>query len=153
MKNEPIVKYDGYLIEEGNKFSIIAARTSSGSCPFWEGMVEWIRIAADPSISNKNPKKIEAFALSAFFKKFCEHGPWKNDTQIKPLYDGYFEFKVKETGLRVPFYYDDKNRSVVILTHFFQKKSQKTPKNELERMEQIKREFTELRKPKLRRIK
>ena len=150
MKNEPKVKHGGYLIQEGSKFSIIAARTGE-NCPFWEGMDEWIQIASDPSISNKNPKKIEAFALAAFFKKFCEHGPWRNETQIKPLYGGYFEFKVKETGLRVPFYYDDENRSVVILTHFFTKKSQKTPKSELDRMEKIKKEFTEFRT--IRRIK
>ncbi len=137
MENIPKIQYGGILITEGEKFSIIAAKTNQNTCPFYDEY--FLRF------SKKEDRKSEVVRLSALFQKFSDRGPWNDPTQLKPLGDGFYEFKVK-TGLRVFFYYDESNRQVVVLTHAFHKKSQKTPPKELERMKQIKKDFEEFRK-------
>lgn len=84
--------------------------------------------------------------LGTYFEKFCNHGPWSNEHQIKHLGEGFYEFKKVDTGLRVPFYYDAINRNVIILTHYFEKKKQKTPQKELKKMKVLKKQFEEYRK-------
>jgi phage-related protein len=71
-------------------------------------------------------------------------GLWSNKKQIRSLGDGFWELKNENSGLRVPFYFDKMNRNVIILTHYFQKNEQKTKKEELKKMKDIKKEFTEV---------
>jgi phage-related protein len=140
MENEPKIKYGGILITEGDRFSIIAAKTNERTCPFYDEY--FLKVLP---ILSKQGRKAEIVQLQALFQKFSELGPWNDPTKLKALEDGFYEFKLK-TGLRVFFYYDEKNRQVVILTHAFHKKSQKTPPKELERMRRIKKDFEEFRK-------
>jgi phage-related protein len=65
---------------------------------------------------------------------------------LNDLGEGFFEFKNVDTGLRVPFYYDSENRNVIVLTHYFEKKRDKTPQKELSRMKEIKEQFIRARR-------
>jgi phage-related protein len=60
--------------------------------------------------------------------------------------NGLFEIRIKigSNIFRVFCFFDEGN--LVILLNGFQKKSQKTPKNEIEKAERLKREYHEERK-------
>lgn len=148
MTNAPTIKYGGFLIAEGEKFTIIAAVLDSGNCPFWEYFEklnnDYNRILKKGG--SKNNKTCKDYGtLSHYFDKFCDHGSWSNKDQLRSLGNGFFEFKNIDTGLRVPFYYDESNQSVIVLTHYFEKKEQRTKKKHLERMASIKTAFEKKR--------
>ena len=148
--SEPIKKYGGYLIAEGESFSIICAITKSGNSPFWEYFLElkekYLKKFEKGKINKRDSINLDFTVLRHYFEKFCSTGPWSNKDQLRSLEDGFFEFKNIDTGLRIPFYYDDINRRVIVLTHYFEKDGQKTPPKEKERMKDIKRQFEEFRK-------
>ena len=60
---------------------------------------------------------------------------------VKHIEDGIFELRVEHGGniFRVFFIFDEGN--IVLLFNGFQKKSQKTPRNEIEQAKQIKIEY------------
>ena len=60
--------------------------------------------------------------------------------------DGLYEIRVQSGSdiFRIFCFFDDKN--LVVINHGFQKKTQKTPKREIERGEKIKREYYEEKK-------
>lgn len=154
MSLEPRFKYDGILIIEadrrlGEKFDIIAARLESGNCPFWEYFCELHHKYTESlrkKISFNKNDEVNFRKLNQYFEKLCKTGPWHNEKQIRKIGDGFFEFKVMETGLRVIFYYDELHEGVVILTHSFIKKKDKMPEKEKEKMHAIKRSFEKMRK-------
>jgi hypothetical protein len=140
----PIKRHGGILIAEGDLYEIIAAMIGEDSCPFWDYYQDLKKkyekiLEKGGSQNNKICKDYNT--LARYFGKFVDHGHWPNETQLGNLDDGFFEFKNVDTGLRVPFYYDKRNRKVVILTHYFEKKSQKTPPKEISRMKAIKTSF------------
>lgn len=161
MALQPKYKYSGVLIaeadrEKGEKFDIIAAVTDNGKCPFWDEFFldliqKYANAQSKKGISDKlalNKKdKINYQRLDHYFERFVKNGPWNNRTQMRPIEDGFYEFKCIETDLRVLFYYDDLNSSVIILTHYFDKGgSEKTPLREKERMHRIKESFEKFRR-------
>lgn len=155
---EPKYKYDGILIleadkEKGDNFDIVAAVTESGSCPFWDEFYLPLNQKYNESMSKgfsfNKKDKINYSVLSTYFDKFCRIGPWSNKHQLRPIENGFFEFKCIETSLRVIFYYDKINRGVIILTHYFDKGgSDKTPQKEKDRMYRIKDSFDKRREKK-----
>ncbi|HOM10914.1 MAG TPA: type II toxin-antitoxin system RelE/ParE family toxin [Spirochaetota bacterium] len=154
MTLEPKYKYGGILIVEadkksGEKFDIIAAQLESGNCPFWDyfcGLKHKYEESLRKRISLKKDDQINFSKLHQYFDKFCRTGHWYNERQIKKIEDGFFEFKIMETGLRVIFYYDELNKGVIILTHTFLKKKDKMPQKERERMYFIKDSFEKMRR-------
>ena len=70
-----------------------------------------------------------------------ESGGRVNGKYVKYLRDGIFELRTEYEGniYRVFFIFDDGN--IVVLFNGFQKKTQKTPKGELERAIRIKEEY------------
>ena len=60
--------------------------------------------------------------------------------------DGIYEIRVQFGGniFRIFCFFD--NDSIVVVGHGFQKKTQKTPTNEIERIEKIKKEYYEEKK-------
>lgn len=154
IENKKRYKCDGVLIMEadrsnGDRFDIIAAVNESGHSPFYD---EYFLPLVDKyskslkknvSLNKKDQKNYQV--LMNMFKKFCRTGSWKNKQQLGVLCDGYYEFKCVSTGLRVPFYYDNENRNIIVLTHYFEKKRQKAPKKELNRMKEIKKSFENYR--------
>ena len=126
----------------------MAAITENGESPFFDFFSKLTEMYNTEELAT-NSKELQNFQkLDYYFRRLVETGPWYNETQIKPLEDDFFELKIKSTGLRVPFYYDEKNRSVVICTHHFEKKQKKTPKEEIARMKDIKRSFEKRRQRK-----
>lgn len=144
MESENRKEHGGWLIQKGSKFCIIAALTESGNSSFFE----YFKVLKAGFISGAlaSAEKTNFSKLDHFFRRFSETGPWGNETQLKYLEGDIFEFKVKETGLRVTFFYDPQIRGVIVLTHHFIKKSQRTRKEEIERANLIKNSFIKGRK-------
>lgn len=143
----PTRKYGGYLIASGDAFDIIAAVTENDDSPFWDYFQDVHDKAMEAIARGKKTKEsFDYQTLQYYFNKFSGHGSWNNIVQLRSLGDGFFEFKNVDTGLRVPFYYDDRNRRVIILTHYFEKQKGKTPAEELDRMKKIKERFDRARR-------
>lgn len=73
-----------------------------------------------------------------------EHVPAKgppawNKEQSRPLGHKLFEFK--QDDLRVLYFYDEAERGIVVCTHGFAKKSDKTPRREIDRAKRIKNTY------------
>ena len=87
------------------------------------------------SLSVKQQQK-----FASLFKLLADAGKLWNERKFKHLEgsDQIFEFKVDDGRVLCFFFVGQR----VILTHGFSKKSQKTPKGEIERAEKYKTEFT-----------
>lgn len=143
-------RHGGLLIQEGQQFTIVAAVYDTGVCPF----ADWL----DASTARYNQGVQEVIdaprdglsegltKLAVYFRKFADHGKWNNTEQLNTLGDGFYEFKHVSSGIRVPFYYDEQNRRVIILTHGFVKKQQKEPYDGKPRAIEIRRLFEEWRR-------
>jgi phage-related protein len=140
------VLYGGILLSRpitDTGFFIIAAIREGGKCP----LVDWIEETTLKSkseksgIKNKNNDYINIYNLRKYFERISTVGIWKNENQIKHLLDNIYELKVIETGLRVFFSFDPKNRKVIILSHYFIKKKQKTNPGEIDTAKKILDEF------------
>jgi phage-related protein len=83
--------------------------------------------------------------LAALLTETAEKGPLHNDTKFKDLpgSDELYEFKTTG-GLRLFCFWDD--GSLIICTHGYIKGSQKTPKREIERAEQMRKAYLEAKK-------
>ena len=72
-----------------------------------------------------------------------ENGNQLREPYSKPLEDGIFELRAKLgsdiTRILYFFFYEGR----IILTHGFTKKTQKTPRNEIERAKKYRKEFLE----------
>jgi hypothetical protein len=152
MAKGPTIKHGGVLIAEGEAFTIIAAVVETGKSPFFDEFYTDLnsryKDALQKGVNPPHKDYTNYSTLKHYFDKFKDHGSWKNNTQLNDFegYDNFFEFKCNETGLRIPFYYDKENRKVIILTHYFEKKGNKTPPKELKRMCDIKERFEKIRK-------
>jgi phage-related protein len=84
------------------------------------------------------PEK-EQVQLAALFQRLAETGKIWNEQKFKHLEgtDSIFEFKANENRVLCFFFVGKR----VILTHGFKKKQAKTPKGEIERAENLKKEF------------
>ena len=140
------VLYGGILLSRpitDTGFFIIAGIREGGKCP----LVDWIEETTLKSkseksgIKNKNNDYKNLYNIRKYFERLSTVGIWKNETQIKHLKGNIYELKVKETGLRIFFSFDPKNRKVIILTHSFIKKKQRTDPVEIEIAQKILNEF------------
>jgi|ERR1043165_6920193 phage-related protein len=84
--------------------------------------------------------------IVSMIARTAEHGPPRDEEQCRALEgdraEGLFEFKTRG-GVRVLWFYD--RERIIICTHGFIKKSQKTPPGEIERAQLIKRRYFEER--------
>ncbi len=145
-KGKPITKRGGILIMEGDQFSIVAAVTENGACPFWDEY--YFPMAQSLGLPDRaRDLDLEAFVkLREYLRRFADTGPWSNREQLKPVEGtAFFEFKVKKTH-RVFFYYDSLHRKVVLLTHHTVKKKGKLQQSDLSRMKQIQESFERRRR-------
>lgn len=78
------------------------------------------------------PKEVEK--LSSLLTYTSQNGPPKNIERCRPLEDGLFEFKAG--SLRVIWFWEA--NCLILCTHGFVKKCQKTPPGEIERAKKIK---------------
>ena len=98
--------------------------TRDGQCPVWE-FLENLRIK---SASNKDAR-IQHKQASLYIELLQQNGTRLNDNITKHLEDGIWELRPGNTRV---FYFFYENNTFVLL-HQFRKKSQKTPKREIEK--------------------
>ena len=98
--------------------------TRDGQCPVWE-FLENLRIK---SASNKDAR-IQHKQASLYIELLQQNGTRLNDNITKHLEDGMWELR---PGNNRVFYFFYENNTFVLL-HQFRKKSQKTPKREIEK--------------------
>lgn len=98
--------------------------TRDGQCPVWE-FLENLRIK---SASNKDAR-IQHKQASLYIELLQQNGTRLNDNITKHLEDGIWELRPDNNRV---FYFFYENNTFVLL-HQFRKKSQKTPKREIEK--------------------
>ena len=98
--------------------------TRDGQCPVWE-FLEDLHIK---SASNKDAR-IQHKQASLYIELLQQNGTRLNDNITKHLEDGIWELR---PGNNRVFYFFYENNTFVLL-HQFRKKSQKTPKREIEK--------------------
>ena len=98
--------------------------TRDGQCPVWE-FLEDLRIK---SASNKDAR-IQHKQVSLYIELLQQNGTRLNDNITKHLENGIWELR---PGNNRVFYFFYENNTFVLL-HQFRKKSQKTPKREIEK--------------------
>jgi phage-related protein len=102
---------------QGAKFAIAFAREKSGACPgceFFDGL-----------------SLLDRAKLMALFQIAADHGKFHNPEKFGDLGDGLYEFKSFQ--IRMPFAYAKNERGLILITHGFIKKKDKTPKEEITR--------------------
>ncbi len=102
---------------QGAKFAIAFAREKSGACPaseFFERL-----------------GTLDKAKLMALFQIAGDHGKFYNPEKFGDLGNGLFEFKSFQ--IRMPFAYAKNERGLILITHGFIKKKDKTPGEEIER--------------------
>ena len=105
------------VVYQGARFAIAFARETSGSCPaceFFDGL----------SLAGKAK-------LMALFQLAADQGKFYNPEKFGDLGDGLYEFKSFQ--VRMPFAYAKSERGLILVTHGFIKKKDKTPKEEIAR--------------------
>jgi hypothetical protein len=108
----------GEEIATGKK-TIVWAESTDGRCPAKQFFDE---------LDEREQAKLENL-----FEMMAEQGTVRNHEKFKLLEDGLFEFKAHQ--LRMPCFFDSRNR--VVVTHGFRKKRDDAPKAEIERARQI----------------
>lgn len=98
--------------------------TQNGECQIWD-FLEGLRIKA---VSNKDAR-IQHKQVSLCIELLQQNGTHMNENITKHLEDGIWELR---PGNNRVFYFFFKNDTFVLL-HQFRKKSQKTPKREIEK--------------------
>lgn len=105
------------VVYQGAKLRIAFAREKSGACPaseFFDGL------------DTRDKAK-----LMALFRIAADHAIFHNREKFGDLGEGLFEFKSFQ--LRMPFAYAKKERGLILITHGFIKKKDRTPKEEIQR--------------------
>ena len=105
------------VVYPGAKFAIAFAREKSSACPAWE-FFDGLSL-------------LEKAKLMALFRIAADHGAFYNDQKFGDLKNGLFEFKSGQ--IRMPFAYAKNERGLILITHGFIKKKDKTPKEEITR--------------------
>jgi phage-related protein len=105
------------VIYKGAVLTIAFANEQSGACPggeFYDSL----------DVGDKAK-------LMVLFQLLADHGKCYNPQKFGDLGKGLYEFKSFQ--IRMPFAYARTERRIVLITHGFVKKKQKTPKGEIER--------------------
>ena len=98
--------------------------TQDGECQVWD-FLEGLRIKA---ASNKDAR-IQHKQASLYIELLQQNGTHMNENITKHLEDGIWELRPGNNRVFYFFFHDD----IFVLLHQFRKKSQKTPKREIEK--------------------
>ena len=98
--------------------------TEDGKCPIWE-FLEALRLKAP---TNKDAR-IQHKQASLYIELLQQNGTHMNAEITKHLDDGIWELRPRNNRVFYFFYQND----TYVLLHQFRKKSQKTPKREIEK--------------------
>ena len=106
--------------------------TQNGECQIWD-FLEGLRIKA---VSNKDAR-IQHKQVSLCIELLQQNGTHMNENITKHLEDGIWELR---PGNNRVYYFFFKNDTFVLL-HQFRKKSQKTPKREIEKAKRERNDY------------
>jgi len=109
------------LVYHGKMFRIAFARDREGACPAEEFFDE-LPIADKAKLDN-------------LFRIMGDLGKHNNPEKFGDLEDGLYEFK--SFKIRMPFAYAEDERGLILITHGFRKKKDKTPPAEIVRARRI----------------
>lgn len=70
------------------------------------------------------------FHLVALIKRFADTGKLHSPEQLNNEGDGFFAIKSRSPALRAYFWYDSKERGVIVVSHIIVKKQQKLDKQD-----------------------
>ena len=98
--------------------------TQDGECQVWD-FLEGLRIKA---ASNKDAR-LQHKQASLYIELLQQNGTHMNENITKHLEDGIWELRPGNNRVFYFFFQDD----IFVLLHQFRKKSQKTPKREIEK--------------------
>jgi phage-related protein len=102
---------------QGVVFAIAVAREKSGACPACEFFDKL--------------SLLDKAKLMALFQITGDHGKFYNPEKFGDLGSGLFEFKSFQ--IRMPFAFAKNERGLILITHGFMKKKDKTPRAEITR--------------------
>jgi len=105
------------IVYPGLKFTIAYIIDPSGACP-----------AGEFFDSLGLPDKAK---MNALFRTAADHAPFHNPEKFGNLGAGLYEFKSHQ--IRMPFAYSSSERQLILVTHGFIKKKDKTPREEIDR--------------------
>lgn len=105
----------------GALFTVAFAVEKSGRAPGLE-FIESLPVA-------------EQVKVLRLFQLVADLGRSKNPEKFGDLGEGLFEFKSHQ--IRMPFVYHARQRGLILVTHGFFKKQQRTPRTEIERARRI----------------
>lgn len=114
---------DRPVIYCGSKFKIVFARDSTGSCP--------AQVFFDACSSQDKARLMHLFRILSE----TELGAPKNPEKFGVPDNGLFEFKSFQ--IRMPFSYARREKGLVLISHGFVKKRDKTSPAEIERAKRI----------------
>lgn len=109
------------VIYPGMRFRIAFARDYDGSYPAEE-------------FFDQLPKADQA-KLVSLFRILGDHGKYSNPQKFGDLEDGLYEFKSFQ--IRMPYAYAQYEKGLLLITHGFWKKKDKTPHSQIERARKI----------------
>jgi phage-related protein len=101
----------------GSTFTIAFAKEKSGACPAGEFF--------------DRLSQLDQVKLMALFLIAGDHGKFYNPEKFGDLGRGLFEFKSFQ--IRMPFAYARNERGLILITHGFMKRKDKTPRKEITR--------------------
>ena len=105
-------------------YTVEFCETQDGECQVWD-FLEGLRIKA---ATNKDAR-IQHKQASLYIELLQQNGTHLNENITKHLEDGIWELRPGNNRVFYFFFQDD----VFVLLHQFRKKSQKTPKREIEK--------------------
>lgn len=112
--------------------------TKDGECQVWD-FLEELRIKA---ATNKDAR-IQHKQASLYIELLQQNGTHLNENITKHLEDGIWELRPGNNRVFYFFFQDD----IFVLPHQFRKKSQKTPKREIEKAKRERDDYLTRRRP------
>ncbi len=112
-------------------FSVYAVETSGGEtdCAYF---------LSDDWVPQNKEESTERNRIFRIIQQACKN-PRILSEPCHTIAEGVWQFKVRGGSYRIPWFYDE--NKIIICTHYFVKKGQKTPKAEKEKALKIKKEY------------
>jgi phage-related protein len=102
-----------------SRFKVLATCDARGDCPVLDFLEKL----------DKSEAKLRNAVLAFLRERVAEHGPPTYEEQCRELKDNIFEFK--KGPIRILWFWDVDQ--MILCTHAFRKKTQKTPPGEIDR--------------------
>lgn len=111
----------------GSRFKVLATCDARGECSVLDFLENL----------GRSEVKLRDAVLAFLRERVAEHGPPTNDEQCKELEDGILEFK--KGPVRILWFWDA--GQMVLCTHAFRKRTQKTPRGEIDRARLVRNNY------------